>query len=53
MADKDVRVSENDRRATPSSTHEKRVYKGPERRSGSERRKWINRIDEMRKKFNE
>jgi hypothetical protein len=50
MSNKDVRSSENDRRSKPNSVDEKCTYTGPEKRSGKERRKWINRIDEIRSK---
>jgi hypothetical protein len=50
MSNKDARSSENDRRSEPNSADEKAAYTGPEKRSGSERRKWVNRIDEIRSK---
>ena len=50
MSKKKVRRAEIDRRSKPNSADEKCAYTGPERRSGNERRKLVNRIDEIRSK---
>lgn len=51
MSNKDVRSSEKDRRSKPDSADKKSTYTGTERRSGKERRVWINRIREIRSKI--
>ncbi len=50
MSKKEVRRSEIDRRSKPNSADEKCTYTGREKRSGNERRKWVDRIDEIRSK---
>ncbi len=42
-----LRHSKIDRRSKHASADRKYEYKGPERRSGNERRIWINRISEI------
>jgi hypothetical protein len=51
MSNKDVRKSEKDRRSEPDPADEKSAYTGTERRSGKDRRIWINRIREIRSKI--
>ena len=46
----ELRHSKIDRRSKHASVDRKHEYKGPERRSGSERRIWIDRIDEIHSK---
>ena len=43
-----VRGAKADRRKKPSSINENPNYKGPERRSGTERRIWIDKLAEIR-----
>jgi hypothetical protein len=47
-----IRRSEIDRRSKLKSADVKSTYTGPERRSGNERRIWIDRISEIRSKMN-
>jgi hypothetical protein len=51
MSGKNIRSSKIDRRSTPVSNERKKTYTGPERRSGSERRIWIDRTGEIRSKL--
>ena len=46
MSEKYVRRSEIDRRSNTTPTDEEQNYKGHVRRSGEERRKWIDRMQE-------
>lgn len=48
---KDVRRVKNDRRAKQGSDDEEDVYDGPERRSGQERRIWVDRVQETKQKM--
>ena len=51
MSNKDVRRSDKDRRSKPDSADKKSTYTGTERRSGKERRIWIDRIREIHLKI--
>jgi hypothetical protein len=51
MSDKDVRHSKIDRRSKTTPPDDKKIHKGLERRSGEERRKWIDRMQEIREKL--
>jgi hypothetical protein len=46
-----VRRAKADRRKKPASDGENSNYKGPERRSGTERRIWVDRIAGIRSKM--
>lgn len=47
MNDQDSRRSGIDRRLIDNSEHEKVLYTGPERRSGNDRRVWVDRMQEI------
>jgi len=47
MTAPDNRCSEIDRRLIDNSKQEKVSYKGPERRSGKDRRVWVDRMHEI------
>ena len=51
MTGKDFRRSETDRRSKLASADARPVYTGPERRSGNDRRIWIDRLREIRLKI--
>ena len=51
MLDNTVRHAEFDRRSKFTSTEARSTYKSPERRSGKERRIWINRMHEIYMRF--
>lgn len=51
MSDEDVRRSKIDRRSKLASDNVKSTYTGSERRSGNERRKWTDRMREIRSKL--
>jgi hypothetical protein len=51
MSKKNVRCSEIDRRSKSASTDVKCAYADSERRSGKERRKWIDRMREIHLKI--
>ena len=47
----DVRQSDVDRRAMHGLNDEEKVYDGPERRSGKDRRIWVDRVQEIKTKM--
>lgn len=47
----DVRRVKVDRRTRHGSDDEKIAYEGPERRSGQERRIWVDRVQEIKLKM--
>ena len=49
----DVRRSEVDRRAMHGLSDEAKAYSGPERRSGEDKRIWIDRVQEIFTKMNQ
>lgn len=51
MSDKNVRQSKINRRSKTPPSDDKKIHKGPDRRSGEERRKWIDRMQEIREKM--
>ena len=47
----DVRQAKVDRRTKHGSDDEKKEYDGPERRSGKERRIWVDKVQEIKLKL--
>ncbi len=51
MSETKARRSKIDRRSKDNSADPKSTYKGPEKRSGKDRRKWADRIQEIDSKI--
>ncbi len=51
MTGDDIRRSGFDRRSLNNANRKKSLYSGPERRSGKDRRIWIDRIQEINMKI--
>ena len=51
MTGNDTRRSGIDRRSIENSEQEKILYNGPERRSGNDRRIWVDRMQEINMKL--
>jgi hypothetical protein len=51
MTDQDISRSGIDRRSIENSEQEEILYNGPERRSGKDRRIWVDRMQEITMKL--